>query len=111
MSTIFQNIEKLVTNFQNNIIEIQKLADDFQNSIVEVEKLATNFQNSILELQLLVERSIRIALVILALFIIFFIFREFLSWRMQVRLQRQNVELLQKMTRIITLLEEGIKKK
>ncbi|MGI6684677.1 MAG: hypothetical protein ACOX47_04140 [Bacillota bacterium] len=111
MSTIFQNIEKLVTNFQNNVIEIQQLATDFQKSIVEVQKLAANFHTSIMELQQLVERSIKIALVILALFIIFFLFREFFSWRMQVRLQKQNMELLQKMTSIIALLEESIKKK
>lgn len=97
MSSIMNNLEKTVINFQNSIIKIGKLAADFQNSIIKA--------------QLLVERTIKIALIILAALAILFLIREYFSWRMQVRLQKQHLELLQKMSRIITLLEENIKNK
>jgi len=125
MTGILENIEKLMHDLQKSINEIPKHVTDFQNSINEIEKLpseiqkgineiqqaATNFHNSIVEIQLMVERSIKIALIIVVAAIIFFLLREFFNWRMQVKLQKQHLELLQKITHLITLLEKNIKYK
>jgi predicted PurR-regulated permease PerM len=124
MPGILENIEKLATDLQKSINEIPKLLTDFQKGINEVQKLPTeiqkgineiqqsaaNFHNSILEIQLMVERSIKIALAILVAAVIFYLVREFLSWKLQVKIQKQHLEMLQKMTRLISLLEKNLKK-
>lgn len=80
------------------------------NSIIEhIERLISSFQDKITEIQVLVSRSVKIVTaVIIACFVIYLI-REFLNWRMQIKLQKQNEELLKRMTRIIDLLEKNLK--
>mgnify|MGYP000888028311 CR=1 FL=1 len=124
MPGILENIEKLATDLQRSINEIPKLLTDFQNGINEVQRLpaeiqkgiteiqqsAAIFQNSILEIQLMVERGIKIALAILIGAAILFLMREFLNWRLQVKIQKQHLEMLQKLTHLISLLEKNLKK-
>jgi hypothetical protein len=79
------------------------------NIFGNIENLLTSFQTKITELQILVNRSIKIAIAVMAACLVIYFIREYLNWRMQVKLQKQNEELLKKMTRIITLLEENLK--
>ena len=111
MNNLIQGMEKYIQNIQNKINEIQKLAHDFQDSVLEAQKFAADFQETIIEMQLLVQKYIKIALAVLVAVIIIFFIRDCFNWWMLVRIKKQNLELLQKMTRIIALLEEDIKKK
>jgi hypothetical protein len=79
------------------------------NIFGNIENLLTSFQAKITEIQILMNRSIKIATAIIVACFVIYVIREYLNWRMQVKLQKQNGELLKKMTRIITLLEENLK--
>lgn len=79
------------------------------NIFGNIENLLTSFQAKVTEIQILMNRSIKIATAIIVACFVIYLIREYLNWRMQVKLQKQNGELLKKMTRIITLLEENLK--
>lgn len=79
------------------------------NIFGNIENVVTNFQAKITEIQILVNRSIKIAVAVIVACLVIYLIREYLNWRMQVKLQKQNEELLKKMTRIIILLEENLK--
>ncbi|MBV7272124.1 hypothetical protein I6U48_04225 [Clostridium sp. PL3] len=80
------------------------------NSIIDnIGKLITSFQDKITEIQVLVSRSLKIVTGIIVAFLIIYVIRECLSWRMQIKLQKQNEELLKRMNRIIDLLERNLK--
>lgn len=79
------------------------------NIFGNIENLVTSFQVKITEIQILINRSVKIAIAVIIACLVIYLIREYLSWRMQVKLQKQNEELLKKMTRIIILLEENLK--
>lgn len=81
------------------------------NIFGNIENLLTSFQSKITEIQILVNRSIKIAIAVIVACFVVYLIREYLNWRMQVKLQKQNEELLKKMTRMIILLEENLKNK
>lgn len=84
---------------------------DLSNIFKDIENIVGDFQNKVMEIQALIGMTIKIAIVIIVACFVIYLIREYLNWRMQVKLQRQNEELLEKMTQIILLLEKSMKNK